>query len=216
MNLVHVISTTTLISCLPVTAGANEADRMDLSCEYPLKDSVYASVTDLIIVGRCETYRGPLVIYTKDSNNVVHQSAICHPDAAAQGAWSCRIELPRHSFVKPGKYTLEAVPVVGPSLKVPIKIVIDPSGDGVPLPLPLTSPESVSFEKLPLLKLKKALLSSSDVTPRQSAAATQDGQAEVALNAESEFAIEGSFQTDQIPDFPPPEVVVRLTDALNR
>ena len=122
MDLRVAIPTLALVSFLAASAIGEETDRKDLTCEYPAKDSIYASVTDLIFAGRCELYRGPIVIYVKDSKDVVRESAICHPNADAQGAWSCRIALPRHSSPRGRAITRwKQFPLLDPASKSRIK-----------------------------------------------------------------------------------------------
>jgi hypothetical protein len=211
MPRIQLLPAITLIFVLCIRLSAAEPNLFETVCEYPTKNAVYASTSNIVVTGWSNAFGGVGVAGLHDWNQVTHQNSGFQ--IRMDGNWSCRLQLSQYMASSPGDYRLMISTVRGRRIALPISIISDPCGADIQPGLPFTVTGTPEYATLPAVKFLEVTLSDSDDSAPERLDRADAGNPGISIDAQFEFAVEGSLRLQQRGIIGPAEVVLRLADA---
>ena len=104
MSRIRLLLTVTLTFVLCFSLSAAESNLFDTVCEYPAKNAVYASTSNIVITGWSNRFGGVGVLGLHDRDQVTVQNAGFQ--IGNDGNWSGQLKLSQHVALSPGDYRI--------------------------------------------------------------------------------------------------------------
>jgi hypothetical protein len=209
---IRLAAKTLIALALCCRATAEEIDIIEL--DSPAKNAAYLSTSDIVVSGRSTSFslRGTVKVLSANGT-AQHAKGDFRVGAREEnGKWASRIASPEHRGWRPRAHRVQ-VTIEGRKFDIPITIVPDLIGAGVPMPVATTAVDSAEYLKLPAVKMEAVTLSDPEVNPSKLIPDARPDDNGTMLDGTDEFAVEGTIRFQKPDGVKSLDIILRLTES---
>jgi hypothetical protein len=197
-----------------VRQSAESPPGFDWDIEYPRANAIYEPTSEIVVAGRSKLFGEKVTVLVRDSGNVV-SSVGQGTTGPSDGAWSCRLYyFTNHAGWPPGDCQIIVRPEHGAQKSFPIRILAAEDDTRIARQKG-TKPGSDDFHDLSRLIMADVTISRPDVDqPEVIARGPSAGPTKI--EADQEFAVQGSLNLKAAVEVTPSQVILRLRGNADR
>jgi len=212
---IRLTATTAIVLGIYCRATADEIDAVEL--ESPANDAAYLSTSDIVVAGRSTSFdlRGTVKILSAKGTAQYTKADFGVGAREEHGKWAVRIPSPENRGWRPRDLRVQ-VTIDGRPVDIPITIVPDLIGEGVPVPVATTAVDSDEYLKLPALKMDAVTRSHTEDKASKLIPDARPDSSGIVVDAKDEFAVEGTVRLQKPGGIKSLDIILRLTDSKAR